>query len=133
MFAHQDFQGLGTPNVYLEQTIGQLNSIVAQTDGHIHVSDLLNACYEQLLLELGTSGSLFEKDFTSQGHIATDCWLRSAWKRCSTYGIDVALPHASQLERQQEQDELLMDLFLRQGPTDADVKSLNRVRRHLQV
>ena len=26
-----------------------------------------------------------------------------------------------------------MDLFLRQGPTDADAKALNRVRRHLQV
>jgi hypothetical protein len=133
VFAHQDFQGLGMPNVYLEQTITQLNSIMAQTDGHTHVSYSLNACYEKLLLELGTSGSLFEKDFASQGHLAMDCWLKSAWKGCSIYGIDIALPHASQLKRQREQDELLMDLFLRQGPTDAYAKALNRVRRHLHV
>ena len=43
------------------------------------------------------------------------------------------IPHESQLERQREQDELLMDLFLRQGPTDADAKALSRVRRHLHV
>ena len=49
------------------------------------------------------------------------------------YGIYVALPHASQLEHQWEQDELLMDLFLRQGTTDADEKSLNRICRHLHV
>ena len=121
------------PDVYLEQTIAQLNSIIAQTDGHTHVSDSLNACYEQLLMELGTSGSLFEKNFTTQGHLATDCWLKSAWKGCSVYGIDVALPHASHLQRQWEHDEFLMDLFLRQGPTDAYVKVLNHVRRHLHV
>ena len=44
VFVHQDFQGLGMPDVYLEQTIAQLNSIIAQTDGHTHVSDSLNAC-----------------------------------------------------------------------------------------
>ena len=77
------------------------------------ISDSLNACYEQLLMELGTSGSLFETDFTTQGHLATACWLKSAWKGCSVYGIDVALPHASHLQRQREHDELLMDLFLR--------------------
>jgi hypothetical protein len=41
VFAHQDFQGLRMPNVYLEQTIAQLNSIVVQTGGHTHVSDSL--------------------------------------------------------------------------------------------
>ena len=75
VFAHQHFQGLGMPNVYLDQTIAQLNSIVSQMSGHTHVSASLNACYKQIILELGMSGSLFEKDFTSQGHLATDCWL----------------------------------------------------------
>ena len=46
VFAHQDFQGLGMPNVYLEQTITQLNSIVSQMGGQTHVSTSLTACYE---------------------------------------------------------------------------------------
>ena len=120
LFALQDFQGLGMPNVYLEQTIVKRNSIVSQTGGHTHVSTSLTACYEQLLLELGKSGSLFETDFTSQGHLATACWLRSAWEGCSTYSIYVKLPHESILKRRREQGKLLMDLFLGQGPTVAE-------------
>ena len=93
----------------------------------------LTACYEQLLLELGTSGSLFETYFISQGHLATACWLQSAWEGCSTYGIDVNLPPESKLELHWEQDKLLMDLYFGHGPTVAEAKSLNRVRLHLHV
>ena len=50
VFAHKDFQGLGMPNCYLEQTIAQINFLEYQLDSNSTVSDVMTACYEQVML-----------------------------------------------------------------------------------
>ena len=133
VFAHKDFQGLGMPDVYLEQTIAQLNYLESQTDVETPVASVLTACYEQLMLEVGTSTCLFQKTYDTEGFLATNCWLKSAWEGSSVYGIDVSLPFAAVLPHQREHDKLLMDLIFQQGLSESDMSAFNRVRLSLRV
>ena len=68
------------PDVYLEQTIAQLNYLESQTDVETPVASVLTACYEQLMLEVGTSTCLFQKTYDTEGFLATNCWLKSTWE-----------------------------------------------------
>jgi hypothetical protein len=86
VFAHKDFQGLGMPNCYLEQTIAQINFLEYQLDSNSTVSDVMTACYEQVMLEIGTSKGLFEKNWALESCLATECWLVSAWEGVSKFG-----------------------------------------------
>ena len=66
VFSHKYFQGLGMPNCYLEQTIAHINFLEYQLDTNSTISDVMTACYEQVMLEIGTSKGLFEKIGHSQ-------------------------------------------------------------------
>ena len=65
--------------------------------------------------------------------LATKCWLVSAWERFSKYGIDVYLPLSAELPLQRENDQLLMDLVLKQGLRKSRQKAVNRVCLYLRV
>ena len=117
----------------MEQTIAQLNYIESQTDAETPVASVLTACYEQLMLEVGTSTCLFQKTYDTEGFLATNCWLKSAWEGSSVYGINVSLPFAAVLPHHREHDKLLMDLIFQQGLSESDISAFNRVRFSLRV
>ena len=58
---HKDLQGLSMTDVYLEQTIAQLNYIESQTDVDTPVASVLTACCKQLMLEVDMSTCIFQK------------------------------------------------------------------------
>ena len=91
------------------------------------------ACYEQVMLEIGTSKGLFEKHFALESCLTTKCCLVLAWEGVSKFGIDVSLPLSAEIPLQRGNDQLLMDLVLKQGLSKPRRKAFNRVHVYLRV
>jgi hypothetical protein len=82
---------------------------------------------------LGRPRVFLTKKWTLDNFLATKCWLVSAWEGVSKYVIDVSLPLAAELPLQQENEQLVMDLVLKQGLSKSRRKAVNRVRLYLRV
>ena len=97
------------------------------------VGGILIACYEHVMLEIGTSTFIFQKQHGNEAFLVTKCWLKSVWESASVYGIFVSLPVAAVLSLQCVHEKLIIDLIFQQGFCEADVKAFNCVRLLLWV
>ncbi len=127
------FQGLGVPNLYLEQGLAHIFQILR----HAHVASsitgqLIRASVQQLQLELGLPGGIFTQPFKLYHNLATDCWIKHTWQFLSTNDMSIDTP-GPDLPLRRRHDRFLLPSFYASGFRGAELQSLNRCRVYLQV
>ena len=127
------YNGLAIPHLYTEQGISHIFQILR----HAHVPDsitgqLLRTSMQQVQLELGLPGNLFEVDYKSYHQLSTACWVTHTWKFCDEYSIIIKGP-TPELSLHHKQDHFLIPSFFAAGFRKTELQMLNRCQLFLQV
>jgi hypothetical protein len=89
---------------------------------------------EYTQLECGTDTPILEADFTTYGPtILTKNWITECWRYLSLCKYTVVITVLWAPTKARQGVTALMDEFLKQDMTDAQMKDVNRCRIYLQV
>jgi len=66
------------------------------------------------------------------GSLATTCWVKTLWEKLWVYRFQVTMDYPD-IPFPREKDALMVDLFRSAGWKGEELRSLNRVRLHLQM
>jgi hypothetical protein len=94
--------------------------------------ELFCATTEQLRLELGLGRSFNNWNFTSFAPLATSSWIKSVWKFCHEYNIQLHDP-CPKLPLSHSNDRYLMQLFATYGYQKKEVQQLNKCGMYLNA
>ena len=127
------YQGLGIPDLYLEQGIAHIEQIAK----HCHTTSsitgqLLCASIQELKVEVGCPGSLFSIDFAQFGHLATDSWVKHTWQFLCESEITL-LEQSPHLATRRVHDQFLIPLFQAAGFAKGQLQQINCCRLYMRV
>jgi len=119
------FQGLDIPNLYTEQLIARLQTLLQYGSQPEDVTgSMIRYTAEAFRLELGVAGELFEAP-AALAAVVTDSWIKACWLDMVTHDIhiksdipDFKLPRAG--------DGEIMLAFLKAGFHTEELATLNR-------
>ena len=131
-YAPISFQGIGLPSVFTTQGLDHMKALV-RFSGYDEqlTSDLLRTSAEQLKLELGLNGPVFQRDWETWNKIATNCWVKHTWSFCIKNKLLVT-DDIPDFKPRRTNDKLLMRAFAQFYSGDS-LKKLNQCRLYLQV
>jgi hypothetical protein len=87
LFTPRCLHGFGLPNIFMEKTIDQIDSLVYHIGSGSFVEDAMIISYEQLQLELGSQSSVLSLDFDTWGYLATPSWMTALWRVASKFNV----------------------------------------------
>lgn len=132
VYGSTDVQGLQGINIYTDAGTQRIKHLIH----HGHKKDQLGvgirATFQQLQLEIGVPGNLFDWNHNDWKHITTKTWISHVWKFCSDAQFRL-LPIGPTLELRRENDIFLMEYFGRTGIKGKRLKSLQRCRLYKQA
>ena len=80
-------QGLGLPQVHIEQLIGQIHQILIHSAIDSTTGPLPHISFEQAQLEVGISIPFLEASYDCYGFLLMDTWWKSVWQLVWKHGI----------------------------------------------
>ena len=93
---------------------------------------LITASYEQLRLEMGTSGFITDTPFKTLEATITETWLTDLWAFADKFQIQLQ-DDGEQFRLQRKNDKFLMDAFIQAGCDRNILKELNECRMFLHA
>ena len=127
------FGGIGLPHPGIECTIAQLIKLLMHYGCDSSLGLMLQSSMELFILELGLSSTEpFAVPYDKYAALVTQSWLKALWEKCWTYNVQVEVRNIP-LEPPRARDKWLMQAFIDEGYTGADLVILNRVRIHQEV
>ena len=123
--APHDYYGLGITNLYLEQGIQHILSILRygpNTDDS--TGKLIRLGLETLRLELRLNGQPLSQDWPTLHQLATPTWLTHTWRFMWDNNIHIKT-NTPEIPLSREGDQLLTNLFLQAGITGKELATLN--------
>ena len=136
IYGDLDHQGMGLHNLYTTMGLHQVQALLTNIWRDNITGKLLRISLESFKLELGISGSIFNKNYYSYKHIATDCWVKHLWKFVQDECIDI-YDEVEGGGLLREKDSMLSSNFANaermEVITKGEWSSANRCRLFLQV
>jgi len=133
-YAPTTFQGLGLPNIYVEQGGAQLRYLLMHGSIPSFLGDAYRSSLEQLQLEIGVSEPVLETSFARYGHLATDCLLKSIWEFSWKHQIEIRGTETPLPMLQRESDGFLMELITTEpSMSRRELLGFNRCRLHMET
>jgi hypothetical protein len=134
VFGTRKYGGLGLDHLAAVQGFAQLQYLIGSLRTHETTGDLYQMLLEYTQLECGTDTPILEADFTMyKPKILTKNWITECWRYLSLCKSTVAITGLWARTKARQGDTALMDEFLKQDMTDAQMKDVNRCRIYLQV
>jgi Reverse transcriptase (RNA-dependent DNA polymerase) len=133
VYAPLKYQGLGVPDIYVEQGVTKLIRLIkfGRKSRHLTSSLIRHNC-EAMKMEIGLNGYLFSHDPAIWAPIVSATWLKWTWKFTAQYRIQMR-DDLMDFPMKRKHDELLMQLFAQLGFRGHDLYKLNICRLYLQV
>ena len=98
------------------------------------VGRLLQQAFECFQMDVGLDGNIFNRSFSTLGHLASHSWFKSLWEFCDYYSVDFSFSEDMNINFLREGDKALMECFLLCGVFTIDqLRTLNRVRKYKKV
>jgi len=132
IFGPESYGGLSLPNLYITQGTDKLRLFL----GHLRTQDRtgklihINMTYVQLLTG---SGTLFLNQPECDYKWLESGWLQSLWSFTSRYSFAFLYPNGWTPTKPRENDQFIMEAFIRQRTPIKHMRILNRCRLYLQV
>jgi hypothetical protein len=89
LYAPGGYGGQEIANLKHSQTIAHVDMVIRHGTSDTLAGQQLHGSIEAAKLELGLPGDLFTQDFIRFGHLATNGWVRQAWREFVTDAICV--------------------------------------------
>ena len=120
--------GLHVIDLFIEMGTARTQALLSHSIQKTPTSHLLLANVEQLVLEAGLYGPIWEAPITSlKKWCATDTWIFHTLKFNDSHQIQLNIPH-QQLQPERENDRSLMELANHVFSKASDLKAINKVR-----
>jgi hypothetical protein len=87
--APKQYLGLEIPNLFAHQLASHIQKIIFFSQSTSLTGELLRTSMQQLKVELGANGPLFELPYQTYGHLATQSWITTTWKDMQSYNMMV--------------------------------------------
>ena len=124
--------GLGFPSIYTTAGIRKILHLINHAHKKTMTGALLRATVEQLKLEIGLPGNLFQWKHADWKEITTMTWISSVWKFATESGI-LVLPTTPDLKSRRVHDQFIMQIFGAAGISGKELRPLQRCRLFLQA
>ena len=125
--------GLGLDSLYYTQGAMHLEKFQLHLGTDTMTGKLIQVSLESAQLEIGIGRNLFQLEYKLYGHLLTDCWLKCIWKFAQQNDIIIIDRHTKYPTPQHEHDVFLMEIFIHEGYSKAQLKKINRCRLYLGV
>ena len=132
-YASSRYQGIDMNHFPTEQIIKKLDAMVYHGNQKTQVGRSISMCLEDIQLETGLIGNIFDYEYSKFGFLTQPSWLRHLWHECDKHGIALNGKYAQpQLTR--ENDFCLMERLCNSNHfTKQQILIINRCRIYLQV
>lgn len=131
LFAPKEYQGIGLMHPWHRQCITHISTLISESLKNTITGALIKQVLEGTRLEVGVSGSFWNRSFVTFKPIVTPCWISEIWEYTSQHQITLEDPFV-RLETYWSKDIMLMDVFGAHY-TGEDLRRLNHCRMFLRV
>ena len=90
VYGPSKYQGLDIHNLYTTQGITHLAALVDHIWRDTDTGKLMIISLENMKLELGIQGSVFNQDYENMEHLCEDTWLKHVWEFMHKNGIEIS-------------------------------------------
>ena len=132
LYGSPSILGLGFPSLYTTSGIRKLIMLVNHGHKKTLTGGLIRATFEQLQLEIGLPGNIFQWKHNDWKEITTMTWISSIWKFATEMGIHVQ-PSTIVLKPRRVHDTFIMAFFGAAGISGKELRPLQRCRLFLQA
>jgi hypothetical protein len=132
LFGPTTVQGFGMLHAWYHQQILHLTALLEHNQQQTMTGQLLTTSYEQLRLEMRTSGFMTDISYKSMKATVTKTWITDLWEFIDRFQIKLH-DDIEHLRLQRKNDKFLMDEFLSAGYDGTTLKELNECRMFLHV
>jgi len=132
IYDHNDLLGLAIPHLYDSQGFLHMSAMLKFGASPGLTGALLRQTYEILQLEVGLSGEILMKLYSSWACLCTKLWLTHTWQYALEHGWDIVTGLPS-LQPKCLHNQFLMEVFWNQGYQGQKLMDLNHCRLWLQV
>ena len=87
------FCGMGLYNIATKTIAATINSFLQHYNMSTSIGVTLQACLENLQLELGVPDNPLLYNFSIWSVLATDSWIKSLWEKIQAYKIDINMDY----------------------------------------
>jgi len=127
------YQGLGLPNLYLEQEISKLREIMTISDTDSVAWDQLRLGLEGIQVQVGVPDIIFNHSYNEFSILAEECWIKSHWKFLSSQGYSLQSWKEKQSTKRRNDSFIMCKMIESSIISDADLKKINRCRLYLRA
>jgi ribonuclease HI len=127
------YQGMGVMHPWFHQELTHLQICLDVLNTHDLLSNLLQACFESLRLEIGYPGQITDAPYETLTEAVTNSWVTTLWQFAQNFGFsfDDLFP---QLMPLREEDQFLMKAFVEIGGYEGhELFMLNTCRMFLHA
>ena len=133
LYGSIDVLGIGYHNLYVTMGIRRLLILVNHASKDSSTGTLIQATYQQLQVELGLPGQIFDWTFDHYAHLITDeTWIGANWQFASKYKIAVNT-QSPPLKKRRVHDIFLMQHLESLHLSEAEDQAFQRCRLFLQA
>ena len=134
LYGTSERQGMGVKNIYHTQGNSHVISIIENLWKDSLTGFFIKSNLEQLRLEIGENGNVFEKKYTNyKPFLLTESWIQNTWEYCSKHHITLA-ENTANLNLRRHRDSCIMEKVRQYGTfSPADLKKFNSCRMYLRV
>jgi hypothetical protein len=132
LFGPTMIQGFGVFHPWYHQQLLHLIALLEHTQQQTMTGQLLTTSYEQLRLEMGTSGFMTDFPYKSMKATVTKTWITDLWEFTDRFQIKI-WNNVKQLRLQRKNGKFIMDAFINAGCDGTMLKELNECRMFLHA
>ena len=127
------YQGLGLPDLYLEQELGKIRELISFSYTNYIVWDQLRLGLEGIQFQLGLSNLIYNYSYYDYSFLTSDTWIKSQWKFITDNHL--RLQGWKDVQKTYRTDDVfLMEAFVDSHTIpDSHLVILNRCRQFLRV
>ena len=106
IYGPQSHGGIELPNIYNLQGYLQTKLILQITRLELPIAKLLQICYDNLQMEFGSEGIIFESELPITNYI-TPTWLSNWWEYLTRNKLRYLRPKPWNIPKQREGDQII--------------------------
>ena len=129
----EQYQGLGLPNLYLEQETGKIMQIINFAYTNSVVWRQLQVGLETLQVRLGTRKIIFDNNYYEFAPICPECWLKSLWLFLQEMELKIKGWKMERPIGKRDGDEYIMETITKHNISQRELLTFNECRLFLQV
>ena len=128
----KQYLGLDIACIFTHQLASHIQKMLTFCQSNSLTGELLRTSMQQLKVELGVNGPIFQLSYLTYGCLATRSWITTTWNDMQRHGISV-VDSTPDIPRRTANDQPLMSAFVEAGFKSHELKQLNKMRLFLKV